>query len=211
MRIGRSYFCDGGLRMNTPLAPALRLGADRVLVIGLRHPYAQQELDAVARRRESTILSPIYLAGKALNALLLDRVEYDLARMRLFNAILSRGVEVYGAEFVDAINETIATRRGIAYRIVGDVFIRPSQDLAAIAWHSFRRKRRSGGMRGWLTRSATRYVGRGSAGESDLLSYLFFDRSYSERLIALGRHDAEQAADQLCEFFSTAAGPARAP
>jgi NTE family protein len=32
-----SYYCDGGLRLNTPLAPALRLGADRLLGVGLRH------------------------------------------------------------------------------------------------------------------------------------------------------------------------------
>ena len=35
--IGERFFCDGGLRQNTPLSPALRLGADKVLVIGLRH------------------------------------------------------------------------------------------------------------------------------------------------------------------------------
>src|SRR5262249_24065508 len=31
------YYCDGSVRQNTPLAPALRLGADRVLVVSLRH------------------------------------------------------------------------------------------------------------------------------------------------------------------------------
>ena len=36
-QIGERFFCDGGLRQNTPLSPALRLGADKVLVIGLRH------------------------------------------------------------------------------------------------------------------------------------------------------------------------------
>ena len=35
--IGERFFCDGGLRQNTPLSPALRLGADKVLVVGLRH------------------------------------------------------------------------------------------------------------------------------------------------------------------------------
>ena len=64
VRIGKSFFCDGGLRMNTPLAPALRLGADRVLVIGLRYAPSAKELDAIARRREASFLSPAYLAGK---------------------------------------------------------------------------------------------------------------------------------------------------
>src|SRR5206468_11049629 len=34
-RIDYAYYCDGGLRLNTPLAPALRLGADRLLIVGL--------------------------------------------------------------------------------------------------------------------------------------------------------------------------------
>ena len=37
VKIEDRYYVDGGLRMNTPLSPALRLGADRVLVIALKH------------------------------------------------------------------------------------------------------------------------------------------------------------------------------
>ncbi|MFP6638893.1 MAG: patatin-like phospholipase family protein, partial [Myxococcota bacterium] len=37
VRVGARYYADGGLRLNTPLAPAVRLGADRILVIGLSH------------------------------------------------------------------------------------------------------------------------------------------------------------------------------
>ena len=33
VRVASTYYADGGLRLNTPLAPALRLGADRVLVV----------------------------------------------------------------------------------------------------------------------------------------------------------------------------------
>ena len=36
IRIGSTYYADGGLRMNTPLSPAIHLGADRVLVVALR-------------------------------------------------------------------------------------------------------------------------------------------------------------------------------
>jgi NTE family protein len=65
-KIDGRYFCDDGLRLNTPLAPALRLGADRLLIIGLRHPPAPEEEAALTPHRESNYSSPAYLAGKVL-------------------------------------------------------------------------------------------------------------------------------------------------
>jgi NTE family protein len=202
IRIGRTYFCDGGLRLNTPLAPALRLGADRVLVIGLRHPATQEEEDRIARRRIASFNSPTYLAGKALNALLLDRIETDVDRMRLFNEILQTGIDTYGEEFLARINEPIVRLRNRPYRIVRDVFLRPSEDLGVIASEAMRADVHSHGMRSWLSQNVARYAARGAVGEADLLSYLFFDRAYTERLIALGRADAKRAEKNLIELFS---------
>jgi len=202
VRIDHTFYCDGGLRLNTPLAPALRLGADRVLVIGLRHPRAPEEEDRAARRREASYSSPTYLVGKALNALLLDRIEYDLDRLRLFNAILESGVRAYGADFLTRINEPIVALRNTPYRIVQDFMLRPSKDLGVLADQCLRHQPRSRGVRSWLSRNVARYVGRGAVGEADLLSYLFFDRCYADHLIELGRHDAAQAADGLAELFS---------
>ena len=52
VRVDGTYFADGGIRLNTPLAPALRLGADRVLVIPLRRG-AGDESEGSSRPRES--------------------------------------------------------------------------------------------------------------------------------------------------------------
>ena len=202
LRIGRTYYCDGGLRLNTPLSPALRLGADRVLVIGLRHQRTPEEEDRIANRREANYNSPTYLVGKALNALLLDRVEYDVDRLRLFNAILESGVRNYGPDFLRRINEPIVEMRNSPYRIVRDFFLRPSKDLGAVASDCLRHQGRSRGLRDWLSRNVVRYAGRGALGEADLLSYLFFDRCFAEHLIELGRHDAAEAAGDLVDFLS---------
>ena len=202
VRVDHSYCYDGGLRLNTPLAPALRLGADRVLVIGLRYQRSAEEEDRIARERLANYSSLTYLSGKALNALLLDRVEHDVDRLRLFNAILERGVKAYGSEFLARINEPIVTMRNTPYRIVENVFVRPSKDIGAIAAECLEHKSPVRSARNWLSRSLARYAGRGSEGEADLLSYLFFDRCYVDHLIELGRHDAEQASEQLAKFFS---------
>jgi NTE family protein len=201
VRVGPTYYCDGGLRLNTPLVPALRLGADRVLIIGLRHQATAQEQDRLARTRETNYANPAYLAGKALNALLLDRVETDVDRLRLFNAILECGSNVYGEEFLGRINEPIIERRNTPYRIVPDLFLRPSEDLGEIAAKCLHHQPRVSGVRSWLTRNIARYAARGTALEADLLSYLLFDRCYAEHLIELGRRDAKQVADQLLEFL----------
>ncbi len=202
IRVGRTYYCDGGLRLNTPLSPALRLGADRVLVIGLRHPRTAEEEDRIARHREPRYTSPTFLVGKALNALLLDRIEYDVDRLHLFNAILDSGACTYGPDFLARINEPIITQRNTPYRIVRDCLVRPSKDLGELAAECLRHQPRSTGLRAWLSRNVVRYAGRGALAEADLLSYLFFDHCYADHLIELGRHDAAAAADELAAFLS---------
>lgn len=202
VRIERTFYCDGGLRLNTPLAPALRLGADRVLVIGLRYSRSAKDEDRLASRREANYTSPTYMLGKALNALLLDRIEYDVERMRLFNAILAHGVKAYGPSFLETINEPIVEQRNAPYRIVREVMIRPSKDLGVLAAECLRHQPASGGVRNWLNRNVVRFANRSGLGEADLLSYLLFDRCYADHLIELGRRDAAAAADELAAFFA---------
>jgi NTE family protein len=200
-RIDGAFFCDGGLRLNTPLAPALRLGADRLLIVGLRHVPTPEEEAALAASREANYSSVTYLAGKVLNALLLDHVDYDVDRLRLVNAILDTGTQAYGPEFLRRINAVIEELRGTPYRVVRNVYILPSQDLAVIAADCLERHRRPGGFRAWFSDAALRYAMHGIAAEADLLSYLYFDRCYAEHLVELGRADAAAHADELVRFF----------
>jgi len=202
LRIGRTFYCDGGLRLNTPLSPALRLGADKVLVIGLRYPRPAEEEDRLANKREMNYSSPAYLIGKALNALLLDRIEYDVDRMHLFNDILAAGERIYGADFIERINETVVAHRNAPFRIVRDFMVRPSQDLGNLAADCLRHQKPSRGISDWLSHQVVRYAGHGTMGEADLLSYLFFDRCYAEHLIDLGREDARAAEDEIAAFLA---------
>jgi NTE family protein len=205
VRVNGAYYCDGGLRLNTPLAPALRLGADRVLVIALR-PEPRllngEQHDPSAGHREADFTRPTYLAGKVLDALLLDHVDYDLDRLRLFNAILTSGKRAYGNAFLKRINEPITARRGLPYRIVRELCIRPSRDLGEIAFECAENRPWAPGLRAYLTGAMVRYVARGTPGEGDLLSYVLFDHSYAEQLINLGMTDAEACRDELVDFFS---------
>ena len=134
--------------------------------------------------------------------MLLDRIEYDVDRMRLFNAILESGVRTYGPDFLDCINEPIVAQRNTPVPHRAQLHAAPVEGSGRAGGRVPARTRRaSHGLRDWLSRNVVRYAGRGALGEADLLSYLFFDRCYADHLIELGRLDAESAAEDLVEFF----------
>ncbi|MBI3769515.1 MAG: patatin-like phospholipase family protein [Deltaproteobacteria bacterium] len=202
VRIGNHYYCDGGLRLNTPLSPALRLGADRLLLIALRHPPDEPSPDE-DRAREVAYSNPAYLIGKVLNALLLDHIDYDLQHMRLVNSILAGGEKAFGSEFLPKINAIIRERRGADYKPVRECVIRPSEDLGRLAGLAYKQRTRSL----WPARVVSDLVMRSAAqgvpeGEADLLSYVLFDAAYTRQLIALGRADATRQADEIAALFS---------
>jgi NTE family protein len=194
VRIGDRYYVDGGLRMNTPLSPALRLACDRVLVVGLKH--SPPPSDGLPPYPEDVIAQPAFLLGKVLNALMLDRLEYDLQRVDLVNALIEQGESTYGADFLDRINVAVREQRGVDYRKVDTLTLRPSRDVGRVAAECYRKQgsRSMGLLPGLLTRLAMRGV---PEDEADLLSYLFFDRCFTTQLIEMGREDARAQHDEL--------------
>jgi len=197
VRIDRTYFADGGLRLNTPLAPALRLGANRILVVALRHGAARgAEADLDVRRIEH-FGNPLFLFGKVLNALLLDHVESDLAQMRVINDVLCRVCCAAGDEVLEQVNEAVVADRGQGFRIVDDLVVRPSADLGMLAGECAQGPGSSAAVRMLL-----RSMGFGDAPlEADLLSYLFFDKSYTQPIMQLGFDDAARMRESLVTFF----------
>jgi NTE family protein len=201
VRIGRHFYCDGGMRLNTPLSPALRLGAERLLLIALRHP-PDPGVPHGGSEREVAYNNPAYLLGKVMNALLLDHIDYDLQRMRLVNALLAGGEAAFGAEFLPRINDIIRAKRGAEYRVVQECVVRPSEDLGRMAGRSYEKRARSFRparmVADLIMHSAVRGV---PESEADLLSYVLFDAAYTRELIALGRSDAARQADEIAALF----------
>lgn len=201
LRIDGAFYCDGGLRLNTPLSPALRLGADRVLVIGLRHRRPTYIEDRLARHREVSYLNPAFLAGKILNALLLDRIENDIDQLRLMNDVLRSGEAEYGADFLARLNTHVEEHGHPPMRTVDNCFIHPSEDLGEIAGKVLVAREGERDLTERLASYAMRAAARGAFPDKDLLSYLLFDRAYTERLVELGRTDAAAAKDDLLRLF----------
>jgi len=201
VRIGRTYYSDGGLRLNTPLAPALRLGADRVLVVALRQNITRAHEIATTDSNVENYSKPLFLFGKVLNALLLDHLDTDLARMHVMNEILGDGTKAFGPDFIDKINEVSMRERGHRFRTIHDLVIRPSRDLWILAREVLETMPEDRS-RSPLLRLAMRGIGAAGSSESDLLSYLLFDGEFLGPLTDLGYRDAKAREEELAEFFS---------
>lgn len=202
-RVRDRYYCDGGLRYNTPIAPAIRAGAERLLVISVRHHSTPAELF----EREASFddagrdLSPIFLLGKVLNALLLDPVMYDLAVLERLNQLMGVVEESMTPEERQRLDHLMIRARGAPYRHLRTLVFTPSQDLGRVAGEYIRTsldlKKVPGLARFFLQRA----VKESPTQEVDWASYLLFDGDYASRLIDLGRSDALAKADEIKRFF----------
>ncbi len=202
VRVGDHWFFDGGLRQNTPISPALRMGATKLMVISLKSS-PKPRLPAPHLLDEPPTLS--FLAGKLLNALLLDPLDYDLALMERINGILRHGQKALDdageGDFIEKLNEVIEVYRGQGYRLVESMLLRPTSDLGELATEfaaSLSDEEWGSKVMATIGRRAANFEG---YRESDFLSYVLFDRGYTGTLLDLGWHDAKLQHDQLIDFF----------
>ncbi len=197
-RVESEYYCDGGIRFNTPLAPAIRSGADRLVVVSALHREEADDGESERRRRTAAYPSPFFILGKVLNALLLDPINYDLGVMRRFNKLWGVLEETLTADEMRRVSDVLEDTRGVAYRCLETLVFHPSEDIGDI---TTRHAKRLG------TKSLPSMLVAVSARlrpqfESDLLSFILFDGDFAQELISLGLRDAQHRADEVIAFFS---------
>jgi NTE family protein len=203
VRIGDEYFCDGFVRQNTPLSPALRLGADRVLILSLRHkPHSAVDAPPFT----ATPTTP-QVIGKVLNAWMVDRADHDLDRLRRLNQLLVGGRERFGDDFTAQLAETVRGMRGQPYRVVRDLVVRPSRDLAEVARPFLEQRAKDVPTDGLPGRLLQDFARSNLFTQAELGSYLLFDGPYAKALVQLGMEDAHARRDQLLDFFDPSSSP----
>lgn len=201
VKIDDELYLDGGLRQNTPIAPALRLGATHVFAIG-----SSREVEGVVTHEGTGPVArapgAAFLLGKVLNAFLLDHVDVDLELLTRLNNVIKDGTRAYGPGFLDAITREAQKRNRPPYRYVEACTMRPSEDLGKLASDHVRRGKFTGNP--FFTKRLFELLDLGVGAESDLASYLLFDGQFCRQLIEMGRSDAHARRDEILAFFGDA-------
>jgi NTE family protein len=164
------FWGDGCVRLTAPLSPAIHLGADAVVAVGIRHARSLPAMRVRAMQSISEI-SAVDIAGVLLNAIFLDSLEADLERMERINRTVA------------LLPPTAAASSDHCLKSIPVTAVLPSMDLGALAGEEFARLPRT-------LRYMLRGLGASDEKGWDLVSYLAFDGSYTRRLLELGRTDA---------------------
>lgn len=178
VHINREYFGDGSMRQIAPVSPALHLGAQRLLVIGVgRQLQSQQE-----RIKSDGYPSLAQIAGHCMNSIFLDSLEVDLERLQRINRTLS----MMPLAMRDKNNLPL---HEIDFRVIS-----PSVALEKIA-------ARHVNSLPLTIRSLLFTIGALKASDSNLVSYLLFEKEFCRELITLGYDDTMKQRDELMRFL----------
>jgi NTE family protein len=182
VKIDQEYFGDGAVRQSAPISPALHLGANRVLVVGVsgnpRGVDANRQVQRVTSGNQPTLAQ---ISGHMLNSTFIDNLESDievLERMNLVSDLLPC--------------EQRVRKKGLAP--VEVLVIAPSQPIDQIAARHRHELPRA-------LRTFLRGPGATKTSGASVLSYLLFEAGYCRELIELGRYDAMAQGEQLKRFL----------
>jgi NTE family protein len=174
VRIGGTWFGDGSIRNTAPLSPAINLGAERIVAIGVSGP---SPLERRPVRQPPTIAQ---VAGVLLDAVMLDAIEVDVDHSGRVNA--------------SVLNCPVDADGGRPFRLVDVLWLRPSRRVRELTTQFAHRVPR-------IVRYLMRGLGSDESA-TELTSYLLFDAEFCARLIDLGHGDVRAERARIEAFFA---------
>lgn len=178
VKVDDRYFGDGAVRNHAPCSPVIYLGAEKLLVIGVR----KQGETAYEERAHQNELAPSVarVVNTVMNGVMLDAVEQDIDRLRRLN------------EYALAIPPE--QHKKVALRPLDYLFISPSVDIGEIAVQ-----------KAYKLPRMVRFLlkGLGSMHDaSELISYLLFDSVFCADLIQIGYKDGMDRKEEIARLLA---------
>jgi Predicted esterase of the alpha-beta hydrolase superfamily len=178
VRLNREYFGDGSMRQIAPISPALHLGAERVLVIGVRKAVEAQP----ERATVDSYPTLAQIGGHVMGSLFLDSLYVDLERLQRINNIIGM------------IPDENLKNNGMPLRQIKSMVISPSVEINKIAEQHAHALPRT-------VRLFFRNIGAMRRDGSALLSYVLFEEPFCRALIELGYQDAVPRRSEILQFI----------
>lgn len=179
VKLHDEYYGDGSMRQTAPLSPALHMGANRLLIIGVRNPGPDS-----APADGDIVPYPSFgqIAGYIFDNLFMDSLDADIERMRRINHTIAETRDKR-VEFTDT-----------ALRQIEYLMISPSRDVREVV-------ERYVGNFPLSVRILLMGIGAMAREGRPLMSYLMFDAPYCKELIKLGYQDAMASRDQILHLL----------
>jgi len=178
VKLGGSWYGDGGIRLIAPLSPALHLAATDIICISPKH--ARTPLEA-AQPLIHGYPPAAQVMGILLNATFLDAFDHDV---QMANRITKLALHTPKCE-----------RNGI--RPVNILLIQPSRDIGKLA-HGFEMKTKG------VLRMLTRGLGSQETISPDWLSVILFAPHFIQQVLELGYEDGRRHGDTIQRFVERA-------
>ena len=187
---GSAFFGDGCARLQQPLSPVIRLGAEKVFAIGVRCGNKESQEETRDERNPSIA----QVMGVLFNVMFLDHLATDLEHLEHLNQLLNDGhIKQLGVEGGEKI------------RPLRTFVITPSVNLSELAEQHQKDMPP-------LIQYFISSLGRDAASCADLMSYLLFTSRYTRDLIEIGYYDASERIEEIEDFlYSSKEGDAENP
>jgi NTE family protein len=183
-RLGGKWHGDGGMRLTSPLSPAVELGAHRIIAIStLLEPGASE-----ADKPQESYPPPATVMGVLLDSIFIDMLDTDAMELRRMNRLLAEHPK----------------SQELGLRPVEVMLIRPSRDIGVIATEF--ESELPGAFR-----HLVRGLGSKDTNRSDLLATLLFQPRYISRMMEIGEQDGYERRHEIAAFLGRPVQPAPPP
>jgi len=179
---GTAFFGDGCVRLQQPLSPVIRLGAERIFAIGVRCEQREHQREPAVQRDPSLA----QIMGVLFNVMFLDHLATDIEHLERLNQLLGGGqISQSGIEGCEKM------------RPLASFLMTPSVDLSQLAEQHQKDMP-------YLIQYFISSLGRDAASCADLMSYLLFTSKYTSDLVEIGYNDAKKRIDEIEDFLYSA-------